>query len=69
MIISRKAYKRAIREAVLQAESKMREVQWQRKFEEEMYRKTNNLEERIVKLEYATGLRKGSDEVMNERLK
>lgn len=69
MIISRKAYNRAIKDAVFQAEAKMREVQWQRKFEEEMYRKTADLEERLAKLEYANGLRKGSDEVMNERLK
>ena len=69
MIISRKAYKRAIKDAVFQAEAKMREEQWHRKFEEEMYRKTADLEERIVKLEYANGLRKGCDEVMNERLK
>ena len=53
MIISRKAYKRAIKDAVFQAEAKMREEQWHRKFEEEMYRKTADLEERIVKLEYA----------------
>lgn len=69
MIISRKAYKRAIKDAVFQAEAKMREEQWHRKFEEEMYRKTADLEERIVKLEYANGLRKGCDEVTNERLK
>ncbi len=69
MIISRKAYKRAIKDAVFQAEAKMREEQWHRNFEDEMYRKTADLEERIVKLEYANGLRKGSDEVMNERLK